>query len=55
MCFENPQEIKKQNNAHRSVLPDSGVHRYFSQIYRKVKPVSTKSSGKIAEFSFDRI
>jgi hypothetical protein len=23
-----------------AVLPDSGVHRYFAQIYRKIKPVS---------------
>jgi hypothetical protein len=51
----------------RAVLPDSGVHRYFAQIYRKIKhnsgdiliavPLSvlTKSSGKIAELNFERI
>jgi hypothetical protein len=48
-----------------TVLPDSGVHCYFAQIYWKIKlnssdiliavPLSilTKSSGKIAEFNFD--
>jgi hypothetical protein len=48
------------------VLPDSGVHCYFAQIYWKIKlnsgdiliavPLSilTKSSGKIAEFNFER-
>jgi hypothetical protein len=50
-----------------SVLPDSGVHRYFAQIQRKIKPNSGdivivvpvcilgKSSGKIADFCFERI
>jgi hypothetical protein len=49
------------------MLPDSGVHRYFAQIQRKIKlysgdiliavPLSilTKSSRKIAEFNFERI
>jgi Skp family chaperone for outer membrane proteins len=48
------------------VLPDSGVHRYFAHIKRKIKlnsgviliavPLSilAKSSEKIAEFNFER-
>jgi hypothetical protein len=49
------------------VLPDSGAHRYFAQIWRKIKlnsgdiliavtlSILTKSSGKIAEFNLERI
>jgi hypothetical protein len=48
----------------QAVLPDSGVHRYFAQIYREITgdiliavplAILTKSSGKIAEFRFVRI
>jgi hypothetical protein len=63
-------EEGEEGDIHKAMLPDSSAHRNFAQIQRNIKPNSgeifiallavllaiiTKSSGKIAEFYFERI
>jgi hypothetical protein len=61
------QKFAGRQYCYLDVLPDSDAHRYFAQILQKIKPNSgdiliavplsilAKSSGKIAEFYFERI